>query len=318
MKTIRHLLTAAAGTALLITGAAAPASAAPTTDAAPGPVAQAAADTASEQRAVAEYWTPERMREAQPLDLVETDAADLTRVPSGSPSTVEPTAFPETGAPWTGDGDVNTTAGRVFFSFDGRDASCSGNAVTSANKSTVITAGHCVKYEGSWHTDWTFVPGYHDGQAPFGIWPATQTLTTPQWEASEDINYDVGAAVVAELDGRKLTDVTGGQGLSFNGSYDIDMYAFGYPAADPYDGETFIYCSGTSFKDFLFSDDHGLSCDMTGGSSGGPWFSSFDESTGTGLQASVNSFGYVFLPGTMFGPYFGDDAENLYETAQNS
>ncbi|HIV58522.1 MAG TPA: peptidase, partial [Candidatus Stackebrandtia faecavium] len=66
------------------------------------------------------------------------------------------------------------------------------------------------------------------------------------------------------------------------------------------------------------TDDHGLSCNMTGGSSGGPWFVDFDESTGTGLQASVNSFGYTFLPDTMFGPYFGDDAEALYNTAQSS
>jgi hypothetical protein len=30
----------------------------------------------------------------------------------------------------------------------------------------------------------------------------------------------------------------------------------------------------------------------------------------------VNSFGYTFLPDTMFGPYFGEDAKKLYETAQ--
>ncbi|WP_428843854.1 trypsin-like serine peptidase, partial [Streptomyces platensis] len=95
-------------------------------------------------------------------------------------------------------------------------------------------------------------------------------------------------------------------------------YAFGFPAAAPYDGSKLIYCSGTTFKDPLFSQDHGLSCNMTGGSSGGPWFTTFDEKTGTGLQSSVNSFGYQFLPNTMFGPYFGDDAKNLYNTAQAS
>ncbi|MEU7150933.1 peptidase [Streptomyces sp. NPDC045456] len=235
-----------------------------------------------------------------------------------SASAPAPKAFPQTGAPWTGGGAVSHTAGRVFFTYQGRTASCSGNAVTSANKSTVLTAGHCVKLNGAWHGDWVFVPGYHDGQAPYGKWAAAKTLATPQWTASENINYDIGAAVVAPVGGQRLTDVVGGQGLAFNTGYNKPMYAFGYPAAAPYDGSELIYCSGNTIKDPLFSTDHGLSCNMTGGSSGGPWFTSFDEAAGTGLQSSVNSFGYTFLPNTMFGPYFGADAENLYDEAQSS
>ncbi|MGW7519694.1 trypsin-like serine peptidase [Streptomyces sp. NPDC054796] len=285
----------------------------------------------------ARFWTPERMREAEPLDLLGPGGGSGSGTGTGSPEravprgpelkvpgeraerrAAGPLAFPEGGGPWTGGGAVEQTSGRVFFTYQGRTASCSGNAVTSENDSTVITAGHCVKLDGAWHTDWVFVPGYHDGQAPYGKWTAAETLTTPQWEASEDINYDVGAAVVAPLDGQRLTDVVGAQGLAFNTGYNKDMYAFGFPAAAPYDGEQLIYCSGTAFRDFLLSDDHGLGCDMTGGSSGGPWFTEFDETAGTGLQSSVNSFGYTFLPGTMFGPYFGADAQNLYETAQTT
>ncbi|MGH8877923.1 MAG: trypsin-like serine peptidase, partial [Stackebrandtia sp.] len=138
---------------------------------------------------------------------------------------------------------------------------------------------------------------------------------TPQWEADEDMNYDVGAAVVEPQNGATLTETVGGQGVAFNGEYNQEMYAFGFPAADPYDGEKFIYCAGVSTKDALLTQDHGLACDMTGGSSGGPWFTEFDEATGTGMQSSVNSFGYTFLPDVMFGPYFGDDAKTLYETA---
>jgi V8-like Glu-specific endopeptidase len=237
-------------------------------------------------------------------------------------TTVEPTAapaaFPQAGGPWTGGGAVVKTSGRVFFTFQGRTASCSGNAVTSQNASTVITAGHCVKYQGSWHTNWVFVPAYDNGSAPYGQWTATKTLTTPQWEASEDINHDVGAAVVAPLNGRTLTSVVGAQGIQFNGGYNKPMYAFGFPAASPYDGSKLIYCSGNSSKDFLFSQDHSLACNMTGGSSGGPWFTGFNEATGQGMQVSVNSFGYTFLPNRMFGPYFGNDAKALYDKAQTS
>ncbi|GAA4663569.1 peptidase [Streptomyces chumphonensis] len=346
-RTPRSLLGTLIAVGALVTGGvlAAPAGAvdAPDVDApdvdAP-PAVRTAAQSPTAQEEVRAHWTAERMRAAVPLEELAAPGprtaapggprtgTAASRLPDGPAHTVEPLAptstsdvgaraFPEGGGPWTGGGEITTTAGRVFFTYQGRGASCSGNAVNSANGSTVLTAGHCVKMDGAWHTDWVFVPAYRDGQAPYGRWAAEATLATPQWTASEDINYDVGAAVVGPLDGQRLTEVVGGQGLAFNGGYHRDMYAFGFPAADPYDGESFIYCSGRSFRDFLLSRDHGLRCDMTGGSSGGPWLTDFDESSGTGLQTSVNSFGYVFWPGNMFGPYFGDDARALYDEAQS-
>ncbi|MFH8929287.1 trypsin-like serine peptidase [Streptomyces pristinaespiralis] len=272
------------------------------------------------EQAAKGFWTAERMRGATPLDMIRATPGSFRAPasPAGEETVVRPTAFPQAGGPWTGGGAVVKTSGRVFFTFQGRTASCSGNSVTSTNGSTVMTAGHCVKYQGSWHTNWVFVPGYDNGQAPYGQWSATKTLATDQWAASEDINYDVGAAVVAPLNGKTLSQTVGAQGLKFNGGYNKAMYAFGFPAADPYDGSKLIHCSGNSSKDFLFSKDHSLGCNMTGGSSGGPWFESFNESTGTGLQVSVNSFGYTFLPNRMFGPYFGAEAKAVYDKAQVS
>jgi len=267
--------------------------------------------------AAAVYWTPAMMRAAKPIEqLVAPPSGRPTSVPAGQPRSVEPRSIPNGGAAWTGGGAVTRTAGRVFFTFNGQNASCSGNAVTSANRSTVITAGHCVKYQGSWHTNWMFVPGYVDGNAPYGKWTATKTFSTPQWTATEDINFDIGAAVVgAAADGKSLTDVVGAAGIAFNQPRKQNMYSFGYSAAAPYDGTKLIYCSGTAIDDFLASKDVGLTCNQTGGSSGGPWFLNFSEATGTGLQNSVNSFKYNFFP-WMFGPYFGADALNLYNQAQ--
>lgn len=292
-----------------------------------------AAVTPTEQQRVSAFWTAERMREAVPVEqLVDQDriAAPSGTVARGEPVTIAPTtaattdgsvgvqSFPNGGSAWTGGGAVTRTVGRVFFTYQGRTASCSGNAVTSANRSTVMTAGHCVKLDGAWHTNWAFVPGYNNGNAPYGTWTARTTLATPQWAASEDINYDVGAAVVNLLNGSALTDVVGGQGIAFNQARGQAMYAFGYPAASPYDGTRLIYCSGVTFNDFFLSMGIGMDCNMTGGASGGPWFLQFSESTGTGIQNSVNSFKYNFFPNWMFGPYFGSDAQNLYNTAQAS
>lgn len=223
------------------------------------------------------------------------------------------------GARWVDGGGVVRTVGRVFFTTaQGRNASCSGTAVTSANQSVVMTAGHCVKLNGAAHRNWVFVPGFDNGRRPFGTWVATRLLTTQQWNAREDINFDVAAAVVAPLQGRTLTGVVGGQGVAFNQPRGRQTYAFGFPAADPFDGSKLIFCSGRTFDDTVMTGDQGLRCSMTGGSSGGPWFLGFDESTGLGWLNSVNSFTYNFAPNFMFGPFFGDEAMAVYQAAQNT
>ncbi|MCX4800525.1 peptidase [Streptomyces sp. NBC_01214] len=290
-----------------------------------GPSIAADAAASFRQQHTHGFWTAERMRGATPLDVTAVPGAARTPVAtSATPTTIaptaaaSPTAFPQAGGAWTGGGAVVKTSGRVFFTMGGRTASCSGDSVTSANGSTVITAGHCVKYQGAWHTNWVFVPAYNNGSAPYGQWSATKTFATDQWAASEDMNMDVGLAVVAPLNGQTLSQAVGAQGIAFNGGYNKKMYAFGFPAAAPYDGTKLVYCSGNSGKDFLLTKDHGLGCNMTGGSSGGPWFQDFNEATGLGTQVSVNSFGYTFLPNRMYGPYFGNEAKAAYDKAQAS
>ncbi|GAB3147653.1 peptidase [Micromonospora sonneratiae] len=300
------------GATLLLTTAATVVAVGGTATAAAAPTTVNISAVAQEE--AAQFWTPERMRSAQPLD-VRVNAMPKT-VPAGDPVTIA--SFPNTGAAWTGGGTVVTTTGRVFFTMGDRTASCSGSAVVSTNKSTVITAGHCVKYQGAWHTNWTFVPAYNNGNAPYGTWTARSLQATPQWVASENISYDIGAAVVNTLNGQSLTDVVGGQSIAFNQARSQNMYAFGYPAAAPYDGTKLVYCSGKAFDEFLGTGDIGLNCNMTGGASGGPWFLSFSESAGTGALNSVNSFKYSFSTKYMFGPYFGTDALNLYNAAQSA
>ncbi|MFD7079789.1 trypsin-like serine peptidase [Streptomyces sp. NPDC059918] len=293
------------------------------------PSAAADSPASFKQQHAQGFWTAERMRGATPLDVTAVPGTGRAPVAANAaPTAIAPTAataaaaspasFPQAGGAWTGGGAVVKTSGRVFFTFGDRTASCSGDSITSANGSTVITAGHCVKYQGAWHTNWIFVPGYENGNAPYGQWPATKTFATDQWAASEDMNMDVGLAVVAPLNGQKLSQVVGAQGILFNGGYNKKMYSFGFPAAAPYDGTKLVYCSGNTGKDFLLTKDHSLGCNMTGGSSGGPWFQDFNEATGLGTQVSVNSFGYTFLPNRMFGPYFGNEAKAAYDKAQNS
>jgi V8-like Glu-specific endopeptidase len=319
------------------------------------PVGWDGADTWQERQNVLTYWTPQRMLAAEPLaasaprrasgsaptegDPWATRGAATRRgslsfggaatTPSrGAAWSVQPVSaagsqqavVPNSpGLRWTDGGSVVRTVGRVFFTTaEGRASSCSGTAVTSANKSVVMTAGHCVKLDGVSHRNWVFVPGFDRGRRPFGTWVATRLLTTQQWNANEDINFDVAAAVVAPLQGRTLTDVVGGQGVAFNQPRRRQMFSFGYPAAEPFDGSRLIYCSGRTFDDTVMTRDLGLRCNMTGGSSGGPWFQNFNESTGQGWLNSVNSFKYNFAPDFMFGPFFGNEAMAVFRAAQNT
>ncbi|TDC04272.1 peptidase [Nonomuraea longispora] len=321
-----------------------------------GPVRWSATDSWSERRTVSQYWTRKRMLAAQPLSSPAPRRTARSEQPSlgnpwsargtttrtrGSWTTRGSSTTPSRGAPWsvtatsavgrqaavpnspglqwTDGGAVVRTTGRVFFTTaDGQNSSCSGTAVTSTNESVVMTAGHCVKLNGQFHRNWAFVPAFDDGQRPFGTWVASRLLTTQQWNAREDINFDVGAAVVAPLQNRTLTDVVGGQGVAFNQPRIRQMFSFGYPAAEPFDGSELIYCSGRSFDDTVQTRDLGLRCNMTGGASGGPWFQGFDESTGQGWLNSVNSFKYNFAPDFMFGPFFGNEAMAVYRAAQNT
>ncbi|MFD0659517.1 trypsin-like serine peptidase [Thermocatellispora tengchongensis] len=203
----------------------------------PEPVGWSATDSWPERRSVLQYWTPRRMLAAQPMGAPAPRRNSGSSAPTqgtpwatrgvsaagtqGTPWTVRPAStggrlarVPNSpGLRWDDGGTVVRTTGRVFFTTaDGRNSSCSGTAVTSANESVVMTAGHCVKLNGAFHRNWVFVPAFDDGRRPFGTWVATWLMTTPQWNAREDINFDVAAAVVAPLDGRTLTDAVGGQG----------------------------------------------------------------------------------------------------------
>ena len=56
---------------------------------------------------------------------------------------------------------------------------------------------------------------------------------------------------------------------------------------------------------------------MTGGSSGRPWLSGFNETTGSGTLSSLNSYGYNGIK-NMYGPMFNTDTSNVYGAADGS
>lgn len=195
--------------------------------------------------------------------------------------------------------------GKVFFTLGGQNYVCSGNSVASDNESTVSTAGHCLhEGPGAFATNFVFVPAYHNGAAPYGKWAARSLHTTTAWSANGDIQYDTGFAVVAALNGQTLADTVGASGVQFNAARGLTYKAYGYPAASPFDGQSLKSCAGTAGNDTVNpgGTTQGIPCDMTGGSSGGPWVIGTNSA---GYQNSVNSYGYGSTSTTMYGPYWG-------------
>ncbi|MFI6395982.1 trypsin-like serine peptidase [Nonomuraea sp. NPDC050547] len=225
------------------------------------------------------------------------------------------------GSRWVTGGLVSKTTGRVFLTVGGVDFVCSAGTVRSANRDVVVTAGHCVKDgAGDWADNWTFVPGYQEGGGqPYGAYTARRMFVAGPWSRSGDDSYDVGMVALNTSRGKHVADVVGTQEIAFNGGRGGQAYGFGYPADPPYDGERLFYCAGRLRNDpYGQTRDQGLGCDMTAGSSGGPWLTRFDPATGKGTVTSVSSFKYSDDQGTMYGPYFGDSARALFTTAQNA
>ncbi|MHC6219882.1 trypsin-like serine peptidase [Arthrobacter sp. MMS24-S77] len=271
------------------------------------------------------FWTPERMRTAIPGDVLAGKAlarASASGTASGPVESGPPVKI--AGAAKAGstslhqDEDPIDHVGKVFFTMGIFAYVCSGNVVVSDNDSTVATAGHCVNEgPGAFVRNFVFVPAYLNGTAPYGIWPAKALYTTEQWRAAGDIRYDTGFAVTATVNGKHLADVVGASGIEFNMDRGLSYQAFGYPAAPPFDGQSLKSCSGDATKDPINPQfrAQGIPCDMTGGSSGGPWMV---DSKHDSFQNSITSYGYPGGPALIYGPYWGSVIRDTYQLASTS
>jgi hypothetical protein len=199
-------------------------------------------------------------------------------------------------------------------------ARCSGTSVNAPNMSVVFTAAHCVNDGGfgKWFDrDWIFVPGYHDGVRPFGVFVAKWLGVTRPWIDGGSENGDVGAAVVSRNErGQRLGAAVGGYDIAWNLSPRQVFDVHGYPAAQPFDGASQRLCAGKPFLGHDFASflwrgplNMGIDCPLTGGASGGGW-----TIRGNVLN-SVTDYGYSDDARTTFGAYFGNAVRALYRQA---
>ncbi|WP_059009808.1 trypsin-like serine peptidase [Streptomyces specialis] len=230
--------------------------------------------------------------------------------------------------PWE-TGAVSTVGKLIWDAGGGRLGFCSGAVVDAPNGSVVATAAHCVRTreqpeppEEVW-----FVPGYdHAGDAwREDAWRVASFHTPDGWDVTrptaEILPHDYAFLTLAEKDGRTVREAHGANRIAFEPLREGDpVTALGYPAAAPYDGESLRYCAGET--DVLTEGEAqepnlgGLllnDCDMTAGSSGGPWLEEYDEATESGTLVAVMSVGSG--DGQVVGRPFPEAARALLATA---
>jgi V8-like Glu-specific endopeptidase len=221
--------------------------------------------------------------------------------------------------------------GKLYFTgTDGRNYVCSAAVVTTVNASVTWTAGHCVYTppalgNAGFHTNFLFVPGLWTNIVPYGNWTGRQAWTLAGWQNGL-FEYDHGAIYMnrgGPAPGTYLVGQLGSFGFAANLSRQQHFHDTGYPAAAPFDGLHQHVCAAPWAANDLPSSDPanpptiGIGCDMTGGSSGGPWIVNLaggwmPSPSYYNLLNGNNSYKYGGVPDKMYGPYFSQGAINLY------
>jgi hypothetical protein len=312
---------------------------------------------AQNQKQVAAYWTPQRLRTARNVDLVlNTKPQALSAAPQaslhGAAGVISPAvsatsklssagarignalkpydySYPFPYSRFAVSTSLYTswpyeTNGKVFFT-DSRTGSnyvCSGTAVNSKNLSVVDTAGHCVVQGGSsnnWYTNWVFCPGYIDGSCQLGIWYEYQPWSYSYWSVNGLVEYDLAAVVVWPNNGWHLVSYVGGEGIAWNYSRNQYYTAFGYPAASPFNGNRMIECQAPYATT---SAPDGKGTPMTGigcDMTGGSSGGGWLFSFGSsgGYVNGHNDWKYYSQPLAMYSPYYGSEEGAVYNAAAN-
>lgn len=328
-------LVGAVAVSAIASGAAQPAASA----AAPKP--RAAVAKTQDAGQATKYWTAKRMRTARPADVAQPPRGDGSARAQRPKPTVRAGALPQrpagrvraagwpAGSPsdyakyWNKRGGYpERVVGKLFYTGDGGDYTCTASVAVSANKSTLFTAGHCVTEPGSrkWNRNFAFVPDYDRGDRPVGTWGVRNVTVTPEWFYDTRWDHDFAALVVnRDGAGRPIQDRTGAFGWSFGGRGTGDDWkyirSFGYPGYingfGSIDGERMLWCENWSRVTFRDEWKRAQNCNMSNGSSGGPWVE------GDGTVVGVVSHGYG-QEKVQYASILGDSEYRAFDSAQRS
>lgn len=289
-----------------------------------------------------------------PRDCPGTTTTTTTTAPTTTTTTIATTTtttLPDegdeiivvSGASWTQGGDIANASGKVLFALGSSYYVCSASVVEdgATDRSVIVTAAHCTYDEvnNQFANHWVFIPNYDAAPAPLstsnesycddthlGCWSSTALFVHNGYASQSGFNstatrYDFGFAAVFEggHDGTHLDAEVTPLAIEFDDVFtnnSVQGWAFGYPAAQKYNGRDLTYCAnGVTADPNNANATYRLAlCDMTGGSSGGPWIKSKTPGH-NGVVFSVNSYGYRGVK-AMHGPKFNDSTLAVFNAAR--
>jgi V8-like Glu-specific endopeptidase len=186
--------------------------------------------------------------------------------------------------------------------------------MNSANRSLVLTAGHCVHDGGGggWMQNWVYFPGYQNGASSQGTFSAISLGTETGWINNSDTHYDYGFAHVGTNSaGQHVTDALGGNGWITNpGRPTVTL--LGYPS-NINGGQLQEACVGTTSRRSIINSDQEIGCNWSFGASGSPWIENYDTTfPRLGWVISDTSYFLGSAPPPIFGPYYDDAFSSLF------
>jgi V8-like Glu-specific endopeptidase len=265
------------------------------------------------------FWTPKKMRQAERFDPMrgwlkpgEVESTGSTGQSGASrhrPPALRPSAV-----------------GRLFFTWLGRPASCSGSVIDTRSQRLVLTAGHCLNYLGVWSRRMMFAPDYEEGWRPYGSYRAHALWTTGPWARISweyGMNFDIGIVVTGRTwTGRRVGDIVGSLPFETFPRRNGRTQILGYPAGR-LNGRKMRACYSRTWAGPRISarapGPFGMAarCDMAAGSSGGPWMSAYESGNGAtewivdGLTSTGSRRSNV-----KSSPYFGSHFQRLIWSAE--
>jgi V8-like Glu-specific endopeptidase len=214
-----------------------------------------------------------------------------------------------TGVSFTGTAAV----GALFTSTNGKldNHFCTASVVNSPGGDLAITAAHCVA---SVSGTIMFVPGYHSGDVPYGMWQVAKVYVDRAWTSSQSQDDDVAFLKLTKPGSTlPIEDVTGAETLATGTGVKQLVQVIGYP-----DGESEpIYCQNWTSQPM--ADQLEFDCGgYTDGTSGGPFLTDVSGSTGQGTVIGVIG-GYEQggdVPQVSYSIEFASNVASLYKEAE--
>ena len=203
--------------------------------------------------------------------------------------------------------------GALFSENSGRLGThfCTATVVHSAHGDLAVTAAHCLS---GTSRPIAFVPGYANGQQPYGIWQVTRVYTDQAWQSAQDPDHDVAFLQLSPAsDGTSVEDVTGAEQLGTGWAAPTLVQVIGYPNS----ADQPVLCANwaKSFSPTQLEFD----CDgYTNGTSGGPFLAGPSGASGQGTVIGVIG-GYQEggdTPQVSYSAVFGPAVAVLFETAE--